>query len=147
MYTLYKEFSIDCAHVVHGHPGKCAREHGHTYRFEIWITGSHLNDIGILVDFGDIKKLVDGKYDHRRLNDFPEFDINQGGKNPTAEVIAEQVARDIVNLLPSGAYLDKVRVWETPTCYAEYKPTLNLFNPNSFPPLGPYYPGWGGPIG
>lgn len=121
MFRLYKEFTIDCAHVVHGHKGKCAREHGHTYRFEIFLKGAVLDEIGILVDFGDIKQLVDGKYDHQRLNDFPEFDIHRGGKNPTAEVISYVVAEDIIKILPAGVWLEKVRVWETPTAYAEWE--------------------------
>lgn len=122
MFRIYKEFTIDCAHVVIGHKGKCGREHGHTYKFEVSIVGNEnsLNEIGILVDFGDIKDIISGKYDHRRLNDFPEFDVNQGGVNPTAEGIALVVGKQLTLVLPHGVHLEKIRVWETPSAYAEW---------------------------
>jgi 6-pyruvoyltetrahydropterin/6-carboxytetrahydropterin synthase len=122
MFRIYKEFTIDSAHVVIGHTGKCGREHGHTYRFEVFLMGKDntLNGIGILVDFGDIKEIISGKYDHRRLNDFPEFDVNQGGVNPTAEGISMVVGKQLTKVLPKGIYLEKIRVWETPTAYAEW---------------------------
>jgi len=72
-----------------------------------------LDDTGILLDFGVIKSLI-SEYDHKNLNDMPEFkDIN-----PTAENLAIIWADALTHeLLLRGipAKVVSVKVWETPT--------------------------------
>lgn len=40
--------------------------------------------------------------------------------NPTAEVIAEELFNAAINLLPSHIELTRTRIWETPSCCAQY---------------------------
>ena len=56
------------AHIIPGH-GKCGCLHGHTYAIHVVIKGE-LDDTGILVDFGELKKTlkkISEKLDHRLL--------------------------------------------------------------------------------
>jgi 6-pyruvoyltetrahydropterin/6-carboxytetrahydropterin synthase len=77
-----------------------------------------LDDTGILLDFGVIKSLIN-EFDHKNLNDMPEFeDIN-----PTAENLAIVWADALTHeLLLRGipAKVVSVKVWETPTNSVEF---------------------------
>jgi len=79
MFTISKKFSLECAHSIEGHPGECKRLHGHTYRIRLTFQGEMLDPLGMLVDFGVIKRLITEKYDHKDLN------ICLENVNPTAE--------------------------------------------------------------
>jgi len=129
---IYIEHTIDAGHRIVGHKGKCARLHGHTYRFEIWLEAMALSTPGFVVDFGDIKDLLN-EWDHRMLlwdqdpiMDGPEPQIWLAQKygvtlvpfNPTAERMAGHIREEIISEYP---FLDGgvVRLWETPKAYAE----------------------------
>lgn len=116
--TVYLERSIDASHVIPGHPGKCARLHGHTYRFEVWAVGPLPEGASMLVDFYDIKNAIDA-WDHTHLNDEVDF-------VPTAELLAAEMQRRVLALvraqLPAGSADSAgcvVRLWETPNAYAQ----------------------------
>ena len=50
------EVVFDAGHRLLNYVGKCASPHGHTFRAEIILEGETLNDLGLLVDFSDIKR-------------------------------------------------------------------------------------------
>jgi len=118
--------TFDAAHFLPTHKGKCRNLHGHTYTLIICLSGDKLNNKGMLIDFGDIKAVVNQRItsilDHSLLNDlhnigFP-FDC------PTAERIAEWIASIIVDWIEKSINdkeikLDKVILYETPNCWAE----------------------------
>lgn len=115
---IHLERSIDASHVIPGHPGKCGRLHGHTYRFEVWLSGDVTTDDGMLVDFYEVKQLID-EWDHRHLNDLVEF-------VPTAELLAAEMQRRLLALVRSRVGTEPeagagalVRLWETASSYAE----------------------------
>lgn len=121
---IYLERSIDASHVIPDHPGKCGRLHGHTYRFEVWLSGPVAGGDGMLVDFYEIKRQIDA-WDHRHLNDMVDF-------VPTAELLAAEMQRRILALVsgPTDADADAaaadastvgclVRLWETAGSYAQ----------------------------
>ena len=74
--TIHTVRSVSAAHLVQSDPkSKCFRLHGHTWEFEIFITGPIAID-GMVLDFNDIKKIVDG-VDHKvvipaNIINFPE---------------------------------------------------------------------------
>ncbi|AUM63616.1 6-carboxytetrahydropterin synthase QueD [Brevibacillus laterosporus] len=118
-----KEFTFDAAHHLHAYEGKCKNLHGHTYKVVFGISGRP-NEIGITVDFGDIKTIwkeqIEVYLDHRYLNEtLPPM-------NTTAENmvvwIFEKMEESLTN---SSIYLERdvrvefVRLFETPTSYAE----------------------------
>ena len=115
---LHFERTIDSSHQIPGHPGKCARLHGHTYRFQVWVSGPVDEASGMLVDFYDLKRLIDA-WDHRHLNDEVEF-------VPTAELLAAEMRRRILaaTIARVGpAHAEQVgvllRLWETPSGFAQ----------------------------
>ena len=122
---IVKEFTFDSAHYLPEHPGKCRGIHGHTYRLQVGLKGWVNSDIGMVEDFGNVKEIVDKmvieKLDHKFLNQLtiPEFPHNR----PTAELMVVW----IVNWLKPAFtkdYVDKlsfVRLYETPTSYAEWR--------------------------
>lgn len=112
-FTIKTVSRFSAAHVIPGHPGICARLHGHNFRMEVEVKGTQLNEIGILIDFQDLKSatqnLID-KIDHRYLNEIPPFDKI----SPTAENIAQWAYHEIKKQInPALAQLVAVSVWES----------------------------------
>lgn len=119
-----KEFTFDSAHHLHSYEGKCKNLHGHTYRVIFGIS-SYTDEIGIAIDFGDIKKIwkeqIEIYLDHRYLNEtLPPM-------NTTAENMVVWIYEKTANYLKEsryntlGARVEFIRLFETPTSYAEAK--------------------------
>lgn len=113
--NVCKHFTFDAAHFLPAHPGKCRNLHGHTYHMEVEIGAETLTD-GMVMDFGDLKGLVQpllDRLDHTYLNDlFP---------TPTAELMVRGIWDELAPQIPEPARLERVRLWETPTSYAEQR--------------------------
>lgn len=62
MYQLKTSAAFDSAHFLAGYQGKCANLHGHHWVIEVCIQGETLQESGqrrgMLLDFGDLKKVV-----------------------------------------------------------------------------------------
>ncbi len=122
MYQLTKSVQFDAAHQLRGYPGKCANLHGHTYKLEVCIAGEKVDELGMLYDFFDMKKLMQGvieQLDHQFINDIIPFDEI----NPTAENMAYQIYQTLKRQLAEQnprLRLKHVQLWETPTCSALY---------------------------
>lgn len=86
---LHTEFVMDVAHFLPGYDGNCSRLHGHSVRVRIWVKGfsSDLDNLGILYDFNEAKKIRD-KFDHKSLNEILVV-------NPTAENIALTIYKEL----------------------------------------------------
>ncbi|UOQ86432.1 6-carboxytetrahydropterin synthase QueD [Gracilibacillus salinarum] len=114
-----KEFTFDAAHHLHCYEGKCKNLHGHTYKVIFGISG-YVNEIGIVIDFGDIKKMwkeqIEVFLDHRYLNEtLPKM-------NTTAENMVVWIFEKMEEALADDANecrVEFVRLFETPTSYAE----------------------------
>lgn len=121
MITVTKQFMFEACHRLPHYDGACHNLHGHSYKLEVTVGGDVKSDTnnpkcGMIIDFKDLKKIVKDvavdKYDHSYLNDFFE--------NPTAEIMVNRIAIDIMKKLPDGVYLVSCKLWETTTSYAEY---------------------------
>ena len=55
-----RQHEIHCGHRVVGHQSKCQHLHGHSYVFTLHCVADNnkLNDLGMVIDFGDIKRLL-----------------------------------------------------------------------------------------
>jgi len=108
--------------------GRCARRngHGHNYTLEVTVSGDPDPVTGFVVDLKWLKDVIENKvlaaYDHRHLNlEVPEF--ADGKMIPTTENIAIsawQRLEPAVNKA-AGARLSRVRIYETPEIFAEYR--------------------------
>lgn len=134
--TAARRIEWDMAHRVPGHGGACRSLHGHRYVAEFEF-GGELGPVGYALDFGEVKRVLGGWIDQHldhttcyqasdellcaisKLNDAAEgtkpfFSMDLP---PTAENIARMlhtVATDLLNVP-----IVRVRVWETPNCWAE----------------------------
>ncbi|MDR0364721.1 MAG: 6-carboxytetrahydropterin synthase [Bacteroidales bacterium] len=60
---LTKRFGFEMAHALHGYDGLCAHLHGHSYYLTTTVIGEVLQNPtspknGMVMDFGDLKKIV-----------------------------------------------------------------------------------------
>ncbi|MFQ5828699.1 MAG: 6-pyruvoyl tetrahydropterin synthase family protein [Candidatus Methylomirabilia bacterium] len=46
---LTTEFTLDAAHRIPGHAGKCAYLHGHTYRLQVTVGANQLDRLGMVI--------------------------------------------------------------------------------------------------
>lgn len=114
---LIKTFEIDCAHHLpcfpQGH--KCRGLHGHTMRVDVVVEGDMPPGQDYLVDFGDIKQIVEPvrqELDHKLLNEIEGLSV------PTVENLAHWLWRRLKSELPA---LKMLRIHETPTNICEYE--------------------------
>lgn len=98
--------------------GKCARPngHGHNYHIEVTVKGEIDPRTGMIVDLGELQKVIDDyvvePFDHTFLNkDIPYFDQVV----PTAENIAIYIRQLLQSPIQElGAKLHKVKLIESP---------------------------------
>jgi len=124
MFQVSVEETFSSGHALRGYKGKCENVHGHNYRVQVKLAGPELNDIGLLVDFTEMKRVLRGiiaGLDHQFLNDLDAFKI----VNPSAENLAKYFydeTRRQLRDLPAGAGITEVTVWETDTASAQFRP-------------------------
>ena len=121
MHEVSIEMEFSSAHALRGYRGKCENTHGHNYKVEVHVRGERLNDIGLLVDFRDLKdatrRVVD-YLDHKNINELAPFDVEL---NPSAENLAMFFFHEVSQAISDDRVrVHMVRVWETSTCSATY---------------------------
>jgi 6-pyruvoyltetrahydropterin/6-carboxytetrahydropterin synthase len=127
---IYKQVHFDASHRLLHYQGKCANLHGHRWKVEVWIEGRVDDVSGILVDYNDIKTVID-RFDHQIVLNEKDPMVDCIGQfqpvitttgDPTSELLAGTI-RDLINDHCSGTGKDarvvRIRVWESDTCYAE----------------------------
>ena len=111
--------------------GRCANRngHGHNYTLEVTVAGEPDAVTGFVVDLKWLKDVMEREvlsvYDHRHLNlETPEFK----NANPTTENIAIAAWKRLEPAINfgggasgCGAKLTRIRVYETPEIFAEYR--------------------------
>jgi 6-pyruvoyltetrahydropterin/6-carboxytetrahydropterin synthase len=119
-FTIVKKFGpFPAAHFLTGLPEghQCGRLHGHNYEVEVELSTPDVDDVGFVVDYGELSVLgeyLTARMDHRLLND--EFECN-----PTAENIARHIF-DWIEETQDWPVV-AVRVSETPgKTMSEYRP-------------------------
>jgi 6-pyruvoyltetrahydropterin/6-carboxytetrahydropterin synthase len=133
MFSVSREIDFCYGHRLLHYSGKCRHLHGHNGRAIITIEASGLDQQGMVLDFTNIKRMIqewiDDNLDHRMIlhRDDPVVPLlQQQGEplflidvNPTAENIAKLIC-DVA--IGQGLPVVEVRLWETPRCYATYRP-------------------------
>ena len=136
-----KEFRFEMAHALWNYDGACKNLHGHSYRLFVTVIGKPINDEdspkkGMVLDFGDLKKIVNSaiidKFDHAVVFSskaptkklffteqmFEKFEIFPF--QPTCELLVADFADRLKPLLPPEIKLYSLRLYETPSSYAEW---------------------------
>lgn len=146
MMQITKTIEWDMGHRIPNHKSKCKNLHGHRYKAEITLRGEIISkkggsDEGMVLDFGDIKKLlideIVDKCDHSFMayeKDKLIVDFHHNNKDlkftivpfiPTAERITEWLAMRLQEGLKKQ-YLEKIqlqsiKLWETPSSAVIYE--------------------------
>ena len=132
MYQVTREIRFCYGHRLLNYDGKCRHLHGHNGRAVISLATPRLDPLGMVVDFTQIKQIVQGwiddKLDHRMLlhKDDPVLPyLRQQGEpvfvmevNPTAENIAKLIYDYTA---AQGFPVVEVQLWETDHCYASFR--------------------------
>jgi 6-pyruvoyltetrahydropterin/6-carboxytetrahydropterin synthase len=142
MVTLNKIFTFDMAHALENYPGKCRHIHGHTYILHVSVAGQILDHPGapldgMIADFTDIKQWVKSEvietFDHALVlrQNSEHANMNWSELNwtrilltsyqPTCENIMLDIRDRLTKKIPVGLELVQLRLYETPTSYAEWK--------------------------
>jgi len=149
-FRIAKTFNVEYGHRLSKHPEKCRFPHGHSLRIEIVVRGKQLDGNDMVCDFKAIKILVIDlidRLDHAMalcsadpelasLQTIGERVLLFENQDPTTEVLArwlyEQIAARIEPgttvtsksgksyQVPPDLELERVRVWETASSWAEY---------------------------
>ena len=131
------ECCFDAAHRLLYHTGKCKNLHGHRYSVHVRLSGP-LNDEDMVLDFSEFKRKVNAclsAFDHTVLLNKADplvdllldadVSVSVVDGDPTAELLAETICAMVCERLLleeswEGRSLS-VRVWETPTSFAEFE--------------------------
>ena len=123
MFEVSVEQTFAAGHALRNYKGKCENVHGHNYRVRITIQGDQLDSTGLLEDFLDVKQLIGAVIDyldHNFINDLPPFDqINPSAEN-LAKYFYDRVSGGLKSEVP--VQVAEVRIWETDTSSAIYRP-------------------------
>lgn len=114
---IYKQFTFDAAHYLPNVPEthKCRKVHGHTYHLTLFFEGDLSPNLGWVIDFSEIKKVVKpilNLVDHQFLNEV------EGLENPTSEMICVWLWKRIKPLITQ---LKRIELKETPSSGAIYE--------------------------
>jgi 6-pyruvoyltetrahydropterin/6-carboxytetrahydropterin synthase len=128
------------AHALKGYDGLCRNIHGHSYELLVTIIGVPITDeastkIGMVMDFGDLKKIVRkcivDEFDHALvLNRASANEYTSGAEmfgrtilvdyQPTSENMLIDFASRLKPLMPANVKLHHLLLRETVTSYAEW---------------------------
>ena len=118
MFELSISGHFAAAHFLRNYEGPCKNLHGHTWKVEVAIESEKLNDIGLVVDFRDLKqrlKEILMAIDHVCLNDLAYFQEI----NPSTENLAKYIYYEFAKVA-FPFILKRVRVWESETSSVTY---------------------------
>lgn len=149
-FRIAKRFEIESGHRLSKHPEKCRFPHGHTRTIEVVVRGKSLDANDMVCDYQALKLIVLAeleRYDHAMLlaasdplrehfEPFADRVVLLEEGDPTTEVLARHLferlraafrpGSEVRNtsgtsyLVPEGVAIERVRVWETSSTWAEY---------------------------
>jgi len=100
---------------------KCENLHGHNWKIEVCVAGEALNDAGVLMDFGELKKHLTEiitRLDHKFLN---ELDYFPDDTPPSSENIAKYIADELqAEIDDSSVRVSSVTTWESDDACVTY---------------------------
>jgi 6-pyruvoyltetrahydropterin/6-carboxytetrahydropterin synthase len=120
VYELKIKSDFSAAHNLRGYEGVCESLHGHNWYVEVFVKSPGLNDIGLVIDFKELKahtKEVTFELDHKYLNDLDYFKK----VNPSSENIAKYIFDELEKKIKTAdVVLSKVSVYESLNSSATY---------------------------
>ena len=145
-FRIAKSFTVESGHLLSKHPGACRFPHGHSRTSEIVVASDTLDCRDMVCDFGVLKAAATAaiaRFDHTFAINSSDPHVEElraayGERvvcfdciDPTSEVLAREIFHAVRNQLTPvnthsphpvdpGVRLERVRVTETATSWAEY---------------------------
>ena len=139
---ITKQFTFETGHALYGYDGKCRNVHGHSYKLSVTVIGIPITDtsnvkLGMVIDFGDLKKIVKEEivdpFDHATVfnKNTPHIELAKELKDrehkviladyqPTSENMVIDFASKIKARLSKEIQLHSIKLRETDTAFAEW---------------------------
>lgn len=127
MIKIMLNHHFEAAHRLVFHQGKCRNLHGHRWDVKITLEGLPNIATGIIVDFGELKELINTKFDHATIlsNDKENLALielleSMGlkmiviDKEPTVENMIMQLMDVIWEKFYNKITYVKIELWESP---------------------------------
>ncbi|MDO5449346.1 MAG: 6-carboxytetrahydropterin synthase [Akkermansia sp.] len=148
MYRICKCIELESGHLLSKHPGNCQFPHGHTRSVELVFAAESLDSHEMVVDFKAVGEMIGDflkQFDHALCMNtadpnYAKFREIYGERiipfqdgDPTSEAMAKVVYDHAAAALESAKQgncpypvrdcvrLERVRVWETSSSWAEYQ--------------------------
>ncbi|QGJ69963.1 Queuosine biosynthesis protein QueD [Planctomycetales bacterium 10988] len=135
--TVKRRIRFCAGHRLLRHGGKCENLHGHNYIADFYVSGEKTDDVGRIVDFSELKRLLKGwldeHWDHafllaeeddmaiKAIRSVEPHRLYLMPYNPTAENMAryllEEVCPDLLE--GTGGKAIRVGIWESEDTCAE----------------------------
>ncbi|MFZ5494200.1 MAG: 6-pyruvoyl trahydropterin synthase family protein [Verrucomicrobiota bacterium] len=147
-YRIAKTLTIESGHLLSKHRGRCRFPHGHSRTIEVVLAADRLDANDMVCDFKAVKRALESfldRWDHALCvnttdpnfgslkRTYGERVVEFTAADPTSEVMARTIFETLQRLLreqagdtsaefpiPSGVRLERVRVGETASSWAEY---------------------------
>jgi 6-pyruvoyltetrahydropterin/6-carboxytetrahydropterin synthase len=126
MYAIEVTTEFCASHQLRLPNGSLEPLHGHNWRITLRITAQKLDALETVLDFHDVERALQQHvlpWNNCHLNDLDPF--KDGAHNPSAERVAEEIARRLTRILTQSpdatarqVRISEVRVTEAPHCAA-----------------------------
>lgn len=120
MYELKIEDAFAAAHNLRAYQGQCEALHGHNWKVEVVVRADRLDELGLAVDFKELKEATTAildELDHTYLNELPAF----REQNPSSELIAKYLFEQLqARVSREGLWVHRVTAWESDNACASY---------------------------
>ncbi|MBW1821288.1 MAG: 6-carboxytetrahydropterin synthase QueD [Deltaproteobacteria bacterium] len=121
MYELKVITRFAAAHQLEMVAKECENLHGHNWKIEVCLVGETLNNAGVLMDFGEFKKILSEiieRLDHKFLNELEYFNDRYP---PSSENIAYYIANELQASINNPLVkVSSVTAWESENACATY---------------------------
>ena len=117
MFTISVETSFWASHRLALSDGSKEPEHHHNWTVTVNVGSNKLNDMGLVMDFGQLKTHLLNiicEFDNIALDSTDYFQKN----SPSAENVARYIFEKLRTKLPKAVILQSVKVTEEPGCSA-----------------------------
>jgi 6-pyruvoyltetrahydropterin/6-carboxytetrahydropterin synthase len=119
MFTISAETHFWASHQLLLQDGSKEPVHYHNWLVTAEVCSDKLNDMAVVMDFHDLKKMLDNivaEFDNKAINETEYFRQN----NPSAENVAKYIYDKLRMGLPESVKLRNVKVVEQASCSAKF---------------------------
>ena len=124
MFEISVETNFFASHQLVLADGSMEQPHEHIWEVTATVSSKKLNNMGIVMDFRDLRKMLENitaPFDKNMLNNFEYFQKN----NTSAELVAKYIFEQLEPLLPENVKLSGVSVVEAVNSRAKYSKSIN----------------------